>query len=65
MTPEELDLLLKSRQAFWEPWKATAMILIAAAAIAAAGGLAGQLWPPHPQQIIVHFDQPIAVKVQP
>jgi len=56
---------LKSRQAFWEPWKAVAMILIAAAAIAAAGGIAGQIWPSHPQQISVHFDQPIGVKIQP
>jgi len=68
MTEDELriaalkvDLLLKGRQAFWEVPKALAMILLAAAAISAAGGLAGQLWPARPQQITVHFDQPIAV----
>jgi hypothetical protein len=61
----KVDLLLKSRQAFWETWKALATILIAAAAIAAAGGLAGQFWPAHPTQVIVHFDQPINVKVIP
>ena len=61
----EIDLLLKSLQAFWEPWKAAAMILIAAAAISAAGGLASHLWPSQPQQITIRFDQPIAVKLQP
>lgn len=50
----KVDLLLKSRQAFWEVPKAVAVILIAASAIAAAGGLAGWLWPSRPQQIIVH-----------
>lgn len=70
MTEDELrvamlkvDLLLKGRQAFWEVPKAIAMILLAAAAISAAGGLAGHLWPGSPQQITVHFDQP--VKLQP
>ena len=71
MTEEEIrtellkiDLLLKSRQTFWEPAKALAMILIAAAAISAAGGLAGHLWPQGPQQITVKFEQPLAVKLQ-
>jgi hypothetical protein len=35
--------------------KALAMILLTAAAISAAGGLAGHFWPGTPQQIIVHF----------
>ena len=61
----KVDLLLKSRQAFWEVPKALAMMLLAAAAIAAAGGLAGQIWPAKPTQIIVNFDQPIAVKIVP
>jgi hypothetical protein len=61
----KVDLLLKGRQAFWEVPKALAMILIAAAAISAAGGLAGHLWPAGAQQISVHFDQPIAVRLQP
>lgn len=71
MTEEEIrievlkiDLLLKGKQAFWEPAKAAAMILLAAAAISAAGGLAGHLWPQGPQQITVKFEQPLAVKVQ-
>jgi hypothetical protein len=42
-----------------------AMILIAAAAIAAAGGIAGRMFPSQPQQIVVHFEQPLAVRVQP
>ena len=53
------------RQAFWEPWKAFAMILLAAAAIAAAGGIAGRLWPTPPTEITVHFDQPVAVRPVP
>jgi len=53
------------RQAFWEPGKALAMILLAAAAIAAAGGISGRIWPLPPQQITVHFEQPPAVKVVP
>ena len=61
----ETQIALYTRQARWEIAKALAMILIAAAAIAAAGGLAGHLWPMGPQQITVHFDQPIAIKVQP
>jgi hypothetical protein len=60
----KVDLLLKGRQAFWEVPKALAMMLIAAAAISAAGGLAGHLWPGSAQQITVHFDQPLAVKIQ-
>lgn len=48
----------------WESVKAVAMILIAAAAISAAGGLAGHFWPAKPQQIIVNFgDQPINVRI--
>ena len=46
------------------PVKAVAIILIAAAAISAAGRLAGHLWPPGPQQIIVRLEQPLAVKLQ-
>lgn len=61
----QADLLLKARQARWETPKALAMILLAAAAISAAGGLAGHLWPAAPQQITVHFDQPLAVTLAP
>jgi hypothetical protein len=61
----EAQIALYARQARWEPWKALAMILIAAAAIAAAGGIAGRMFPSQPQQIVVHFEQPLAVRVQP
>jgi len=44
--------------------KAVAMILLAAAAISAAGGLAGHLWPQGAQQIVVRLEQPLAVRVQ-
>lgn len=53
------------RQTWWEPIKATAMILLAAAAISAAGGLSGWLWPPRPQTITVNFGQPLTVQLQP
>jgi hypothetical protein len=58
----QADLVLRTRQARWETPKALAMILLAAAAISAAGGLAGHLWPAAPQQITVHFDQPPVTK---
>jgi hypothetical protein len=74
-TPEqrqraEWDLLLadleyRRNQSRWEMPKAVAMIVLAAAAIFAAGGVSGWLLPTHTQEIIVHFDQPLAVKVQP
>jgi hypothetical protein len=46
------------------PAKAVAMILLAAAAISAAGGLAGHLLPQGSQQIVVRLEQPMAVKLQ-
>jgi hypothetical protein len=59
------DLYLKTRQSWWETPKAIAMILLATAAIFAAGGLSTWLWPAKPQTIIVQFQQPLAVKVLP
>ena len=44
--------------------KAAAIILLAAAAISAVGGLAGHLWPQGSQQIVVRLEQPLAVKLQ-
>ena len=44
--------------------KAAAIILLAAAAISAVGGLAGPLWPQGSQQIVVRLEQPLAVRVQ-
>ena len=61
----QAQIRMAERQDRWEPWKALAMILIAAAAIAAAGGLAGRLWPAGPQQITIHFEQPRSVKLLP
>jgi len=58
------DLLLKTRQSRWEVPRALAMILLAAAAISAAGGLSTWLWPAKPHTIVVQFQQPLAVKVQ-
>jgi hypothetical protein len=72
MTEDELrlaamraDLLLKTRQARWETPKAVAMVLLAAAAISAAGGIANWLWPSRPQSIVVQFQQPLRVQVTP
>jgi len=48
----------------WEVPRALAMILLAAAAISAAGGVSTWLWPAKPQAIVVQFQQPLAVKVQ-
>lgn len=58
----KIDLLLKSKQAFWETPRNLALILTAVAAIAGFVGfkLAGQ-----PQQIVVQFEQPLAVKLLP
>jgi hypothetical protein len=46
----------------WETPKALAMILLAAAAIAAAGRLADWVSPPRPQTITVHLDAPLVVQ---
>jgi hypothetical protein len=59
----KVDLLLKSRQAWWKPWKTIAMVLLAVAAIVATSGAVSHFWPPQPQSINVHFDQPIAIKL--
>lgn len=61
----QAQIRLAERQGRWESPKALAMIALAAAAIFAAGGVAGWLLPAHPQQITVHFEQPLAVKMQP
>jgi hypothetical protein len=59
------DLLLKTRQGRWETPKAVAMILLAAAAISAAGGLSTWLWPAKPQVITVQVQGPLSVKTLP
>jgi hypothetical protein len=56
------DLLLKTRQGFWETPRNLAIIVGAVAAIA---GLIGfKLGSQPPQAIVVQFQQPLAVKVQ-
>jgi hypothetical protein len=62
---QEIDLLLKRRQHFWERWRSVAMVVLAVAAVFAAGNLSALLFPPHAQQISVHFDQPLTVKLTP
>jgi hypothetical protein len=54
----QAQITLAQRQGRWGIPKAVAMILLAAAAISAAGGLAGRFWPAPPLTITVHFDQP-------
>jgi hypothetical protein len=74
MTEEELrlavmkaDLALKQKQSFWETPKAIAIIVgVTAAVVGTLGGLVGfKLASAPTQQIVVHLDQPLAVKVQP
>lgn len=52
------------RQSVWEIPRAVAMIALALAAIVVAGHLTDLVFPPRPQQITVHFEQPLAVKLQ-
>jgi hypothetical protein len=60
----DADLLLKRRQAAWEIPKALATIG-AAGAVFFGFVLAASTWlHPAPQQITVHLDQPLSVKVQ-
>ena len=59
----QAQIRLTERQARWEPWKALAAILAAAALISAAI-LALSNWH-QPQTIVVRFEQPFAVKLQP
>lgn len=56
------DLLLKTKQAFWESPRNLALILTAVAAIA---GLIGFKLGSNPQPIVVQFQAPLAVKVIP
>ena len=56
------DLLLKTRQGFWETPRNLAIIVGAVAAIAVLIGF--KLGSQPPQAIVVQFQQPLAVKVQ-
>jgi hypothetical protein len=49
------------RQARWETPRAVAMIALALAAIVVAGHLVDLVFPPKPQILTVHIDQPIVV----
>jgi hypothetical protein len=73
LTEEELklalmkaDLLLKTRQGFWETPRNMAVIIGVIAAL--FGGIAGlvgyKIGSQPPQAIVVQFQQPLAVKVQ-
>lgn len=59
----KVDLLLKTKQAFWETPRHLMLLLTAVAAIAGVIGfkLAGQ----PPQPIIVQFQSPLEVKLLP
>jgi hypothetical protein len=57
----KVDLLLKRKQAFWETPRNLALII---ATVAAVAGFIGLKLGNQPQQITVHFDQPLAVKLQ-
>jgi len=52
------DLLLKSKQAFWETPRNIALLLTAVAAIA---GLAGWQIGSTPRNVIVHLDAPLTI----
>jgi hypothetical protein len=55
---------LARRQARWEPWKALAAILAAAAVIAGAI-IALANWNSDPKPIVVRIEQPLRVQVTP
>jgi hypothetical protein len=52
----DAQLALWRQQTRWETPKAVAMILLAAAAIAAAGRLAEWVSPPKPQVVVVRME---------
>jgi hypothetical protein len=57
-----LDILLRKKQEWWEHPRNFAIILGVFAAIVGAGsGLLGYKIGSAPQQIIVHFDQPLSL----
>jgi len=58
----ELDVQLRAKQTFWETPKGLLLIIATTAAI--AGMLGWKIGTAPPRQIVVHFDQPLAVKVQ-
>ena len=61
-----LDVLLRRKQTRWEMPRAVAMILLAFAAVFAAGGISTWLFPPRPQIITVQFgEQPLHVQLVP
>jgi hypothetical protein len=63
MAVMKADLLLKTKQTFWETPRNLALIIGAVAAIA---GLVGfKLGSQPPQAVIVQFQQPLAVKLLP
>jgi hypothetical protein len=59
-----LDILLRRKQEWWEHPRNFAIVLSVVAALVGAGaGLLGyKIGTAPPQQIIVHLDQPLALK---
>jgi hypothetical protein len=57
------DLRYRSRQNFWETPRGIAMLLLAFAAVFAAGGLSNWFWPDKPTVTTVKSEQPLAVKL--
>jgi hypothetical protein len=59
------DLELRAKQNRWESPRAIAMLVLAFAAVFAAGGIANWLIPAKPQVITVRFEQPLSVRLAP
>jgi len=60
-----LDVLLRRKQTWWEHPRNAAIVLgVFAAFVGAVAGVTGYKIGATPQQIVVRFDQPLAVKVQ-
>ena len=59
----QAQIELTRRQGRWETPRALAMIILAVAAVFAAGGFS-QHWLPSPHTMTIHFDAPIPIAVE-
>jgi hypothetical protein len=61
-----LDVLLRTRQLWWEHPRNAAVVLgvIVAITAAVAGVVGWKIGTAPPQQIVVHIDQPLVVRTQ-
>lgn len=59
----QLEIAHLGRMHWWEIPRAVAMILLAAAALLAVFHIGDLLFPPRPQVITVHFDEPLRVQL--